>query len=266
MQEKGSGRNSVVILVLIAIVVSGYIFWQKNYTSEDDPSLDKIEAEAIDSDANLEELEVKNLTAEQFNKATIYLDENHNKKWDSGEETCDICIAKQLVVSNSSGQLTTVSIAGSGSVDKAGLSGNYKSWGFYKDRQVLMPEIVLTDYIVNKEIQIPAWGILGSVTGVNANIQESKIIQSEPTIVRYQFEQLLPIFNKTYNNENKVWVNISNVENDIDKQIMTVAAFARDEMGEITGEAGGYYLDVKWEKAYAENLFTDYQQLEFIIP
>jgi len=149
-------------------------------------------------------------------KIIVYKDKNHNQSQDDDEDVCDICVGKYInAVSLSGGTVypsnenfLEIPIQGGGLINEDKINTTNHIWGFFDDREVIIPhtDIFLGDGV--EDLYLPAWEYTVAISGANTTMQKGELLNSTNGHyeVSYVFNDLLPILNEQYKGEKEVYI------------------------------------------------------------
>lgn len=216
----GFQRIVILLVVLITAVIAINAGQAKplprNIDSADVAKTDQMpetdtDLEATPTIAAVQGQETENSAAEVSDRlARVFVDSNSNKSFDSDEEGCNTCVAKRMILANSSGRLpalqslVTTGIGAEGTFAEADLDGHNTAWAYYPDRKILVRPQLVSAGDGSGDINVAATPISFSFTAENANVV--KIEQLATGNLQLIFTQLVPSMLNAANDGRQVWV------------------------------------------------------------
>jgi len=230
------GKISSFIVVVIIVLLIGYLVINNNDTrldekkhsiaiqdlEENEENNQNKEILGIDDEINDDmqdsvEETIENVDTSDVNrKIIVFKDKNHNALKEDDEEICDICVGKYInAVSLSGGTVypsnenfLEIPIQGGGLINEDKINTTNHVWGFFSDREVIIPhtDIFLGDGV--GDLYLPAWEYSVAMSGSNSMMKKGKIIKDESGgyEVKYIFNDLLPILSEKYKKEEDIYV------------------------------------------------------------
>lgn len=280
-KKNNSIFGKLVTYLLVGIIVFGSI-WASIYFNnmEEKPKNedDSVESntESIEPSPLPEITEIAVTQEVDLRSVQIFVDKNRNNIKDSNEELCDVCIAKNIVgaqVSYSEGypgvdSLKEITIEGGGKIDENKFVGINKVWGFFSDREMLIPDYTIALGDGSSDVYVPGWPIEVNTAGVNANLVSISEVEKQDNggyTVSYNFQALIPALSSAYNNRDEVWVYFTPKSNKLGLSYLTKGLIKKDADGTVTGSNSGFYLRVVWPFKDAQKNALKEENIKFIL-
>ena len=207
--------------------------------------------------------------------AVVYIDSNKNKTRDNGEDVCDVCIAKVFNVAQANlygalpglSSVKEITINGGGQFDISKVVGTNQAWGFFQDREVLIPNALVLANDGASDLEIPAWETSVTISGVNANITSSlNTGKTENGFeVIYIFDSLLPALKKKADANEEIWIVLTPDLTQPAKLYVASANFTQDKNKQYSTSSTGYYLKVNWSILEEFDTAVDADNVNFVL-
>lgn len=207
-------------------------------------------------------------------KVQVFLDKNKNNTWDSGDEACNVCIAKVLLTANKKNgllprneEIREVTIGAQGLLNEADFQNVNNTWAYFDDRKLLIPEQTVALNDGSSDLFLQALPVSISLNAVNANI--SKVTpegnDSQGVKVMYGFAMLVPVFQQASAQGQEIWVQLTPDPETPNKHYLTKGKLRKDTTGVHSGSADGYFLEVVWPVDSQTTGITKSENLRFFL-
>lgn len=182
-------------------------------------------------------------------QAVVYVDANSDGSRSSGEDNCNTCVAKVVVLANKTGKypalgaLDTTGVQSQGTLSESELIGYNTVWAYYPDRKIFIKPQLVSTGDGSGDIAIAASEVAISVSAENAGVLG--VESTGPGAVRILFEQLIPSMQNAAGEGKQVWVQV--IPDTAQPDLYYVAAGVLKSDSQSTGSPNGYVLEVDFE-------------------
>lgn len=162
-----------------------------------------------DSDRSTQNAEITSSLKVTNEVISFFVDANHNQIYDSEEELCDQCVAKQILleINTSVGRELVVKEIDENASLQIKSTEIISLWGYLPEEKLIIPVHTFAPDMANNDIAIPVIKSNYELIAENANIGE--ISASQLSINNYQidfeFNTLVPALNSFINTDVPVW-------------------------------------------------------------
>ena len=280
-EQKGVSKITIYLFILIAALLGLYI-WQNLHPDTVKVNNPLVAGEQTENTENGDGIKNNGNNdtpgagnenkGEDVQNVLLFLDKNRNNIKDSNEESCDVCVAKNVLASiidqeshflPESSQIKKFAVVGAGNLNTENMSANSSLWGVYEDRKAIIPVVDLSKLTLTNPLNIPVWELSSSIGAINAAIQK---ISSDNNRTVYVFSQMIPAMENSLEKNQEVWVQFTPDLADPETYYLSLGKIALDTDGSVTGIADSYYLAVEWNfsKSNAKVLKKENLRLHFL--